>query len=137
MKDSTKEKILKDISDLIDATDATLSEWAGEGNLQFPVLLGMMAVRMNWDEKQVRRADPFVREYVRSNPEWHVTRGAHGGIMRADEKQKKEAVKLAKDLAKKQMQEAIEAKAAEIEAAKLQATSVTADDSEEDSSEEN
>ena len=118
MSNSTKEKVLKEISDLIDATDVALNEWTGEGNLQFPILLGMIAVRHNWDEKQVRRADPFVREYVRNHPDWHVTRGAHGGIMRATEKQKKDAVKLAKDLAKKQMQDAIEAKAAE-EAAKL------------------
>ena len=112
MSNSTKEKILKDISDLYDATETALSEWSGEGNLQFPVLLGMMAVKQNWDEKQVRRNDPFVREYVRNHPDWHVTRGAHGGIMKSADKQKKDATKLAKDLVKKQMQEAIEAKAA-------------------------
>lgn len=132
----TKEKVLKDIGELIDATDTALNEWAGEGNLQFPALLGMMAVRNNWDEKQVRRVDPFVREYVRSHPDWHVTRGAHGGIMRASEKQKKEAAKAAKDLAKKQMQEAIEAKA---EAAKIATadTSVTDTDSNSDELESN
>lgn len=120
MSNSTKEKVLKDISDLIDATDDALNGWSGDGNLQFPVLLGMIAVRHNWDEKQVRRADPFVREYVRNHPDWYVTRGAHGGIMKSADKLKKEAAKLAKDLAKKQMQEAIEAKAA-AEAAKVSA----------------
>ena len=95
------------------ATDQTLAEWTGEGNLQFPVLLGMIAVRMKWDEKQVREADPFVRFHVRNHPEWHVTRGAHGGIMRKTDKDKKEANRLAKELAKKQMVDALEAKVAE------------------------
>lgn len=107
---SVKQTVLVGWGELIDATDAALSEWTGEGNLQFPVLLGMMAVKNNWNEKQVRRADPFVRDYVRLHPDWHVTRGAHGGIMRMSEKQKKEAAQQAKDLAKKQMRDAIEAK---------------------------
>lgn len=97
---------------LFQQTDEVLNEWKGEGNLQVPVLLGMMAVRFNWDEKQVRKNDPFVRFHVSNSPEWYITRGAHGGIMRASEKQKKEALLLAKTLAKKQMQEALEAKAA-------------------------
>jgi hypothetical protein len=118
MSNDTKEKLLNEYSELMAATDVALSEWSGEGNLQFPVLLGMMAVRANWDEKQVREADPFVRKYVRSHPDWYVTRGAHGGIMRSAEKQKKEAAKAAKDLVKKQMQDAIEAKAAADAAAK-------------------
>jgi hypothetical protein len=109
--------LLEELTQLFQMTDQVLSEWTGEGNLQFPVLLGMMAVRLNWDEKQLREADPFVRKYVRNHPDWHVTRGAHGGIMRSADKQKKEADKVAKDLAKKQMKEAIEAAAAAVKAA--------------------
>lgn len=114
MSDSKEviENVLKELTGLFQVTDQVINEWNGEGNLQFPVLLGMMAVKLNWDEKQVREADPFVRKYVRSHPDWYVTRGAHGGIMRASEKQKKEAAKAAKDLAKKQMKDAIEAQAA-------------------------
>lgn len=117
MSNPVIQSVLDELTQLFISTDQALSEWSGEGNLQFPVLLGMMAVKLNWDEKQVREADPFVRKYVRSHPDWHVTRGAHGGIMRMSEKQKKEAAKAAKDQAKKQMQEALEAKAA-AEAAK-------------------
>jgi hypothetical protein len=104
---------LEKLTAIFQATDQALSEWTGEGNLQFPVLLGMIAVRMKWDEKQVRDADPFVRFHVRNHPDWHVTRGAHGGIMRKSDKDKKEALQLAKQLAKKQMSDALEAKAAE------------------------
>lgn len=103
---------LKKIKDIWQATDQALSEWSGDGNLQFPVLLGMIVVRMQWDEKAVRDADPFVRFHVRNHPDWYVTRGAHGGIMRNADRQKKEAAKLAKDLAKQQMKDALEAKAA-------------------------
>jgi hypothetical protein len=104
---------LEKLTAIFAATDQALSEWVGDGNLQFPVLLGMIAVRMQWNEKQVRDADPFVRFHVRNHPEWHVTRGAHGGIMRRSDKDKKEALRLAKELAKKQMSDALEAKAAE------------------------
>jgi hypothetical protein len=112
MSNDTKEKHLKEYSELMDATDTALNEWSGEGNLQFPVLLGMIAVRANWNETQVREADPFVRKYVRNHPDWNVTRGAHGGIMKSSEWKKKEDAKTNKNNIKKQMQEAIEAKAA-------------------------
>jgi len=130
MSNPTKEKILADISDLIDSTEIALNEWAGDGNLQFPVLLGMIAVKNNWDEKQVRRADPFVREYVRNHPEWYVTRGAHGGIMKTADKQKKDASKLAKELTKKQLQDAIEAKLLSESTSKATDSSVDSDEDE-------
>jgi len=101
------------LSDIFTVTDEVLNEWKSEGNLQFPVLLGMIAVKMNWDEKQVREADPLIRFYIRNNPDWHVTRGAHGGIMRSSDKQKKDVAKSNKDLIKKQMQAIIDAKVAE------------------------
>jgi hypothetical protein len=111
MSDVT-DKLLNELEELFRVTDEVLSEWTGDGNLQFPVLLGNIAVKMNWDEKQLRENDPFVRKYIRNHPDWYITRGAHGGIMRASEKQKKEAVKAAKEAASKQMKDAIEAKAA-------------------------
>lgn len=103
---------LQKIKAIWQATDEALSEWTGEGNLQIPVLLGMIAVRQQWDEEAVRHADPFVRFHVRNHPDWHVTRGAKGGIMRKSDKDKKEAVRQAKELAKQQMKDALEAKAA-------------------------
>ncbi len=122
MNDGTvKQKVLDELSELFDVTDKALSEWTGDGNLQFPALLLTIAVKMNMSDKQMREADPFVRKYVRSHPDWHVTRGAHGGIMRASEKQKKEALKAAKELAKKQMQDEIDAKTAATAAATLTA----------------
>jgi hypothetical protein len=109
---------LETLRALFQSIDQILNEWTSNENLQVPVLLGMMAVRFNWNEKQVRENDPFVRFHVRNHPDWYITRGAGGGIMRASEKQKKEAILLAKTLAKKQMAEALEAQAA----AKVQAT---------------
>ncbi len=103
---------LEKIRAIWQATDEALAEWTGEGNLQIPVLLGMIAVRQQWDEEAVRHADPFVRFHVRNHPDWHVTRGAKGGIMRKADKDKKEATRLAKELVKQQMKDALEAKAA-------------------------
>ena len=95
------------------ATDEILNEWKGEGCLQLPNLLGMLAVKLNWNEKQLRENDPFVRSYLRNHDEWHVTRGAHGGIMRRCDKDKQEADKLAKKVAREQVEAAIAAKTAQ------------------------
>lgn len=92
------------------AADEILNDWSGDGNLQFPNLMGMLAVKMNWNEKQVRENDPIVRYYVRNNPEWYVTRGAHGGIMRSSDRNKKDQAKAAKEALKQQMKATIEAK---------------------------
>ena len=111
MSNETIQIVIDDLLPIFQATEQILNEWTGDGNLQFPVLLGMIAVRLNWDEKMVRENDPFVRKYVRKNTDWYVTRGAGGGIMRATDKQKRDGLKLAKDIAKKQIEEALEAKA--------------------------
>lgn len=110
MSNETIQEVIDDLLPIFQATEQALNEWTGDGNLQFPVLLGMIALRLNWNEKDVRENDPFVRKYVRKNKNWYVTRGAHGGIMKASDRQKKEAVKIAKDIAKKQIEEALEAK---------------------------
>lgn len=114
-----KTKLLAEIDQIFDVTDVALNEWLAkneEGNLQFPILLLTVAAKFNWDDKTMRENDPIVRKYVRNHPDWYVTRGAHGGIMKRSERDKKEQAKAAKELAKKQMQEAIEAKAAQAQA---------------------
>jgi hypothetical protein len=99
---------LEGLTEIFTATGEVLEEWHGTANLQFPVLMGMLAVRMNWDAKQVRENDPLVRYYVRKHPDWYVTRGAHGGMMRLADKQKKDATRTAKTSLKNQMRQEIE-----------------------------
>lgn len=93
--------------------DEVLNDWTGEGCLQFPTLMGTVTAKMGWEgdegEKTARANEPIIRDYVRNHPDWYVTRGAHGGIMRASEKQKKEDAKAAKDKAKAELAAAIEA----------------------------
>jgi len=105
--------ILDDLTAVFEATDDALNDWKGDGNLQFPLLVQMMAVKMNWDEKQMREADPLVRYYVRKHPDWYVTRGAHGGIMKTADKLKKDAAKVAKASIKEQLKAQIDAKVAQ------------------------
>lgn len=110
-------KLIQSVTDqlvvIFTAADEVLNSYEGGGNLQFPTLLGILAVKLNWNEKQTREADPLVRYYVRNNPEWHVTRGAHGGIMRAANRQKKLDDQAAKAALKEQMRASIEAKHSE------------------------
>ena len=96
-----------------EATDEALNDWKGEGCLQFPTLVSMLAVKLNWDDELMRKNDPFVRSYVRDHDDWYVTRGAHGGIMRRAEKDKKDAVLALKKAAKEQVEAAAKAKVAQ------------------------
>jgi len=123
---STVQKALDSLVEVFEKTENSLNEWSGTGNLQFPVLLGMVAGKLNWNEDQVRKGDPLVRYFVRIHPEWYVTRGAHGGIMRTADRQKKEALKAAKSSAKDQIKAVIEAKT--LAAANTPTVSVKVDD---------
>ena len=116
MSDDTDKATIKmaldELTAMFSVTNEVLNDWKGAGNLQFPALLGMMAIKLNWDDKQMREADPLVRYFVRKHPDWYVTRGAHGGIMKTTEKQKKETVKTNKASIKDQLKAQIEAKVA-------------------------
>jgi hypothetical protein len=96
--------------------DEVLNDWSGEGCLQFPVLMGTVTAKLGWigkeGEKTARANEPIIRDYVRNHPDWYVTRGAHGGIMRASEKQKKEEARLAKEQARAELTAALEAELA-------------------------
>lgn len=107
-------KMLESLSSLFSNIDSSLEEYDWENNktLQFPTLLASLAVKMNWDEQEIRRNDPLVRFYIREHNDWHVTRGAHGGIMRMSDKAKKEQSKSAKNAAKEAARAAVEAKEA-------------------------
>lgn len=107
---NTIESVLEELTSIYKVVDEVLASWSGDGNIQFPSLIGMVAVKLNLNDKQVRELDPMVRFFVRKHPDWYVTRGAHGGIMRVSDKQKKEAAKTNKSLIKEQLKAAIEAK---------------------------
>jgi hypothetical protein len=100
-------------TEVFTATEQVLDEWKETSNLQFPVLMNMVAVKMNLDESNIKDIDPFIRYYIRKHPDWCSTRGAHGGCCRRSEKQKKEANKNAKDSIKNKMKQEIESKLAE------------------------
>lgn len=103
---------LENLRAIFQATDSALAEWTEEGNLQLPKLLAKMALRMNWNQDQIREADPFIRYYLRNHPDWCITRGAHGGIMRKADQLKRDAVKIAKEQARQKVEAANAAKKA-------------------------
>lgn len=109
--------------------DEVLNDWNGEGCLQFPTLMGTVTIKMGWEGKEgdklARANEPIIRDYVRNHPDWYVTRGAHGGIMRASEKQKKEDAKAAKDKAKADLAVAIAATIAKKKAEALAAAAAS------------
>jgi len=108
----------------LSVVEEVLNEWTGEGCLQFPTLMGSVQLKLGWDDKTSRAKEPIIREFVRNHSTWYVTRGAHGGIMRRAEKQKKDAERAAKEKAKAELTAAIEAEDARKKAAQ-QATAIT------------
>ncbi len=100
--------------------DEVLNEWTGDKCYQLPMLMMNIKARMNWvgeeGEKQFRAKDPIIRDYIRNHPAWYITRGAHGGVMKRAEKEKKEAAAEAKRIAvaeaKKEINAALDAEIA-------------------------
>lgn len=92
------------------ATEQSLSDWTSEDNLQFPHLVSLVGKSLSMDVTEHTEIDPIVRRYVRTHPEWRVSRGAKGGIMRLSVWQKKQGAKDALDAAKKAVKAQVEAK---------------------------
>lgn len=110
---------------MFQVVDEVLNDWTGEGCLQFPTLMGTVTAKLGWigkeGDKIARANEPIIRDYVRNHPDWYVTRGAHGGIMRASEKQKKEEARLAKEKARAELTAVLEAELARKKAEAQQA----------------
>jgi len=108
MNSKVIESVTEKLVSIFTTTEEMLNSWQGEGNLQFPSLMLMISNKHVYKEEEVRQIDPLVRFYVRNHPDWHVTRGAHGGIMRSGERSKKVQAKVAKEALKQQMKATIE-----------------------------
>lgn len=124
----TISNLTSQLTSIFTSVEEVLSEWEGSGNLQFPNLMGMLASRFNWTEKQVRENDPLVRYYIRNNPDWHVSRGAKGGIMRSSLRQEKAIAKKVKDDLKAKMKADIEAKTSAPAPVQVTSSSQASDD---------
>jgi hypothetical protein len=88
------------LAPLFSVVDEVLNEWTSDKCYQLPMLMMNIKAKMKWEgeegEKQFRAKDPIIRDYIRNHPTWYITRGAHGGVMRRAEKEKKEAAAEAK-----------------------------------------
>ena len=115
------ESYFESLDPVFTTVDEVLNDWTDEGCLQLPTLLGIVQLKMDWDDKELRAKDPLIRDYIRNHPDWYITRGARGGIMRMSDKQKKEAVKEAKEKVKAEINAQLDAevarKKAEVQAA--------------------
>ena len=97
--------------DLWKFVDEALSEYTGTDNLQLPTLMEILMAKMGLDVKQFRKLDALVRFYIsEDHPDWVSRRGAHGGVMRRADVQKKAQDILNKMLEKNKLKAVIEAK---------------------------
>jgi len=106
------------LAPLFNVVEEVLNDWTGDKCYQLPVLLMNIATRMNWDTdgKQLRAKDSIIRDYIRNHPDWDITRGAHGGVVRRSAKLNKEAAAKAKresiEAAKKEIMATIDSNVA-------------------------
>ena len=107
-------------------TEAALSEHKGNENIQLPALHAIVTSRLNVPPHKIKEVDPFMRFYVRNHPDYHVTRGAKGGVEKMSSFLKKESDKEAKESAKKVVAAQVAAKTAPAPASVAQ-TNVDAD----------
>ncbi len=111
MKESSK-NTLNQLGEIFEVIETVLDEWNSPGNLKFPDLMAMISAKTNWNEKYIKEIDPVIRLFIRRSPDYEAMRGAHGGIQRVTDKQKKEELKALKDQAKKQVHAEINTKIA-------------------------
>lgn len=107
------ESFLNEQKPMLELVGEILDGWNGEGCYKVPALVLAVAGKLNWNSDQARRNDPLIRAYLKDHPTWYVTRGAHGGIMKRAEHDKKEAAKLAKEKAKQEIALTLAAKMAQ------------------------
>jgi hypothetical protein len=91
-------------------TDTIINEYSGKDNMKFPDLINLVSIKLAFAPELLPQVDPFIRYYVRSNPEFHTSRGAKGGIERMSVYQARVKAQQAKSEAKKQITELLEAK---------------------------
>jgi len=113
MNDNVK-NYLAFCQEISEATEQALSEYflKSEENLQFPTLVTMVGNIIKHDPKIVGDVDQHIRQYVRRHPDYRVSRGAKGGIMKMATFLKREAGKAAQEAAKKVIAAQVEAKVA-------------------------
>jgi hypothetical protein len=91
------------------AVEHFLLEWSDKAKdqecLPLPFLMTKLQAKFSWDNKQFNAKEPVIRDYFRDHPLWYLRQGAYGGIGKRADKDKKEAVKLAKEQTKRQVQE--------------------------------
>jgi hypothetical protein len=104
------EEALTNMKPILEATEEALIEYNSDENYKIPELIGAVALKLNWNEADIRANEHIVRHYVRNNKEWYVTRGAHGGAQRISVRDAKEEAKKAKVAAKADLRAAIESK---------------------------
>jgi hypothetical protein len=109
MNDSIKAS-LATLEVLFEQVDNELNDYKDEKCLEVPTLIGVLATKYGWNEKEVKENDHLVRFYIRRHPDWVITRGAHGGITRRSNIQAKIQAKANKEAAKKLIKDAIDAK---------------------------
>lgn len=94
MKDSVK-NYLSFCQEVAEATEQALVDYFAKSseNLQFPTLVTTVSTLIKCDVKTVGDVDQQVRQYVRRHDDYHVSRGAKGGIMPRASYDKRQAAK--------------------------------------------
>lgn len=105
---------LSKLQTVLEAASEALDSWASEDRLPLPTLIGMVGVKLNWTESDMRENDAVVRRFVRNHKDWQVSRGAKGGAQRMSVVKAKLDAQAAKAATKAKFKAQIEASASPV-----------------------
>ena len=109
-------EVLSKIGKIYEAADEIFYSWDGPGLLQVPNFMGMLAVKLDIEDKEIRNIDPLIRFYLKHHADFYIARGAKGGIDRRSNKTEKDNIKNQKDIIKKMVEEEFAIKLASMQA---------------------
>ena len=117
------------MTETLQVAEEELAKWNYEsGCYQIPLLMTALRARLNWDEKQMRRMDPIMRQFISVSATYVCQIGAKGGVTLRELQKQKEVTKLAKAQAKVDVLAAIDAAVAKKAAEAAAVDTVTADE---------
>ena len=97
-------------AEILQIAEEELAKWNYDsGCYQIPLLMTALRARLNWDEKQMRRMDPIMRQFISVSSIYICQLGAKGGITLRELQKQKEQVKIARAQAKVEVLAAIDA----------------------------
>jgi hypothetical protein len=76
-------KVLEKLEIVFVELEKILNQWAIKEAAQYPMIMTLLAEKLDWDEDQKNLYNPVVRFYVKESEDWVSRPGVGGGVIKA------------------------------------------------------